>query len=45
MGTKKRILELIELIEAYLGEDGGVPVCLPEEWNELKQFILYELIK
>jgi len=42
---KKKILKLIELTETYLGEDGGVPVELPKEWNELKQFILEELIK
>lgn len=42
---RKRILELLELVEVELEEDGGVPVELSEDWRELKLLILNELIK
>ena len=44
MINKKRTLELLELVEAELEEDGGVPVELSEDWRELKSLILNELI-
>lgn len=42
MGQKvKRLVELLKIIEGYLGEDDGVSCALPEEWEELK-FLLIE---